>query len=1066
MRKTLIILCFSTIILFAYSQNTNIPNVTPDNPQSQHFDKYINHSITEYNGLPNINIPLYEIDFKGLKIPIMLSYHASGIKHLQYDGDVGAGWSINAGGYRISRSIQGRPDDRHSMYDENKYKELFPGNGHGFGPSEDVDWFLAELGTEDYNLMSANQGKDGEYDLFSYSAPSTNGNFIILNRNSTNNAIVMEKNNDKITVDGGGSSLSLNGMQVVDENGFIFTYGGAYIDRMKSTPADIGNKSGWPMNKIESPDKTAIAVFDYKKYAIDFNPSKDKSGRKGMNYSEPLLSKPWMKGSNMNDVFLPTERFNYYTKTYIDQGFYGQNYDYTNGNQSHFINKITTDKEVITFIRKGSNTSAEWQDYMITEVRIEDKSGKLIKSYKFDYEFIKYQYTSTGSGNTPAYHNRRWHYQLKAITVMNKTAPEKKYQMEYYDAPQPTGQPLNSVAADQWGYYKKVEYPDPSGVTLHWAFNSDSIQLKYELPKAPNWTISPTLLFDEYENYGAVTLTHAAHREEVTEVPNYFSLKKIIYPAGGSTEYEYESNQYMDGDKKVKGAGLRTAKIVSHPGDYVTLPVTTVFKYGHNEDGNGIANIKLNEGHFANATYFMTLGADVIPNDQGGNGAIQPCMSIKPSTSYYSDPIIPDLPSVQVHYDKVNIYQYNDGEKKSNGRTEFIYKIPQQYEERIFNSNLITSDYSFYGFKYKEHRKFNPKRYGCNYIANYYLGYKPVLLSKRIYNSQNELLQSEEFEYQSTPVNTYKGIKSRQRIFFDQYRWKPAAIDNSQLSRHLWMYSHVNFLFDYNEYYLHAGRDLLTFKTSTIYTDNGATTSKEVYEYNDKLQVKKITRTDSENESVITHLKYPQDNASLSPYNTMVVNNMISPVIEEHTTKGTSNEKVSIKRTEYSLVGGSRIYPSALWISSTQDDGLRKVLTYDSYDSKGNLSEYTTIDGIKTTVFWGYKYQYPIIEVKNASYSQVKSALLAINATLIEANVCNTDTPDMANINKLREKLPEAMITTYTYKPLIGVLTVTNPEGITTYYSYDEFNRLKETYIMEGTTKQVVQEYKYNYQNK
>jgi YD repeat-containing protein len=36
------------------------------------------------------------------------------------------------------------------------------------------------------------------------------------------------------------------------------------------------------------------------------------------------------------------------------------------------------------------------------------------------------------------------------------------------------------------------------------------------------------------------------------------------------------------------------------------------------------------------------------------------------------------------------------------------------------------------------------------------------------------------------------------------------------------------------------------------------------------------------------------------------------------------------------------------------------------------------------------------------------------------------------------------MITTYTYKPLIGISTVTDPKGDTQTYIYDDFNRLKE----------------------
>jgi YD repeat-containing protein len=52
---------------------------------------------------------------------------------------------------------------------------------------------------------------------------------------------------------------------------------------------------------------------------------------------------------------------------------------------------------------------------------------------------------------------------------------------------------------------------------------------------------------------------------------------------------------------------------------------------------------------------------------------------------------------------------------------------------------------------------------------------------------------------------------------------------------------------------------------------------------------------------------------------------------------------------------------------------------------------------------------------------------------------------------------------TYTYKPLVGMLSSTNPRGVTTYYEYDTFNRLKQTYIIENGEKKILQKYDYHY---
>lgn len=75
-----------------------------------------------------------------------------------------------------------------------------------------------------------------------------------------------------------------------------------------------------------------------------------------------------------------------------------------------------------------------------------------------------------------------------------------------------------------------------------------------------------------------------------------------------------------------------------------------------------------------------------------------------------------------------------------------------------------------------------------------------------------------------------------------------------------------------------------------------------------------------------------------------------------------------------------------------------------------------------------------------------------------------------AKDGSLQKALPKALVTTYTYKPLVGILTYTDSSGITTYYDYDSFGRLKETYIYKDNivstaNKQTIQKYDYHYQN-
>src|SRR5882724_369545 len=54
--------------------------VVPPSPISASFERYGDYPVGMLSGVPEINIPLYTIESGGIKLPVSLSYHASGIK--------------------------------------------------------------------------------------------------------------------------------------------------------------------------------------------------------------------------------------------------------------------------------------------------------------------------------------------------------------------------------------------------------------------------------------------------------------------------------------------------------------------------------------------------------------------------------------------------------------------------------------------------------------------------------------------------------------------------------------------------------------------------------------------------------------------------------------------------------------------------------------------------------------------------------------------------------------------------------------------------------------------------
>jgi hypothetical protein len=84
-------------------------------PEVASLIKYAEYPVSHYTGLVDITIPLYEIVAGEIRIPVTLSYHASGIRLRDENGKIGLGWTLNAGP-EPGREMKGRPDDALNGY--------------------------------------------------------------------------------------------------------------------------------------------------------------------------------------------------------------------------------------------------------------------------------------------------------------------------------------------------------------------------------------------------------------------------------------------------------------------------------------------------------------------------------------------------------------------------------------------------------------------------------------------------------------------------------------------------------------------------------------------------------------------------------------------------------------------------------------------------------------------------------------------------------------------------------------------------------------------------------------
>ena len=66
-----------------------------------------------------------------------------------------------------------------------------------------------------------------------------------------------------------------------------------------------------------------------------------------------------------------------------------------------------------------------------------------------------------------------------------------------------------------------------------------------------------------------------------------------------------------------------------------------------------------------------------------------------------------------------------------------------------------------------------------------------------------------------------------------------------------------------------------------------------------------------------------------------------------------------------------------------------------------------------------------------------------------------------ATVDEVRLYPKTAQMTTYTYEPLVGVTTKTDPNNFASYYEYDSFNR---PYLVRDDNQNIIKHYEYNYQ--
>ncbi len=518
-------------------------------------------------------------------------------------------------------------------------------------------------------------------------------------------------------------------------------------------------------------------------------------------------------------------------------------------------------------------------------------------------------------------------------------------------------------------------------------------------------------------------------------------LTDIIYPTKGKTHFEYELNVGSFNSTKIKTkdgklGGLRVRRITNYDND-VTIGVKE-YMYS----GKSIYS-QYTDFHFEDL--FCTSKPYVDFYSLMEYGTSYSRVQLICPTTYTSTPLqcFLDASKSPVFYNEIT--EYNGTKSSNNGWTVHHYnKASEIASATPYN---YTGPHELLAFV---------KSVDC------YFGNDRGILTKQTIYDKNGNKQYEKSIKYSNYVKTLKtGV--RMDLYLD--------VEGGSLTPIIDHY--VEKTTKYRDIILNNIIAVQTYAYQTIsepiseseywYDDNEQSLSKTIthayYKRQDGLPViSKPTRTTVVNSEGFTYnynniYSCQQESA---PYKEMNEKNMLEYLIRSSVdVYGTSNES---EETPYQKIGN-------LYLPKTLiKDNVQRV-EYLNYDSRGNLN-YAIKDGTqKVVTLYSYNYTHPVFVVEGASLEQVTDILKNNGFSSIEQ--LGAAIPSDEQIEKagkaLRSSLQYSMVSTYTYKLNVGVTSATDCRGYKIFYDYDTAGRLINVWEQNGSSKTLLNNYKYHY---
>ncbi len=1032
-----------------------------DDPRIAKFTIFGNIPVSHSTGIPDISIPLFNLKSRGFELPVTLRYHPSLVKPPFDQTNIATGWVLEVGG-NITQQTKGINDLHDKRPDQWKtsddlYDQWDP----------DVQQFLE-------NVLVKNV--DTQYDIFSYSILGKNGEFI-LSKNSDN---IFELNflSDPLfkgslvgyeRIEVPSSGFNLESFDILDDSGYRYVFAEKFKDQFGLDGDNVARQ----LEKIIDPLGNELFVFDYQSIRYPDPTEYPFSSRITIN-TDPTLD--WRSGDpDCGDVMPGATIHTLYRQ------FDG---DYI----SKAVKKITFDSGYLEFYFSQDTSH-------VTEVKLFDNSGsgQYIKSFVFDYGLFP------GAG---------YRYLNKVVATDKNGVGQGVYELDYFEG---ESSKINSstIHSDYWGYLNGIN-SNPNGIidlgakvisNVKTCLNElvnvyiGSISKEPNLIYTKTFTLSsikyPTggrTVFDfelnELSNnkYGGLRIKSMAELDENDIVVN---KKRFEYNSGNININYVESQPFYS-----------TLVLIDVPIDNFSYKPFGHY-YQKTYDDNLYTNFGVNIPRYESVTEYLV---DSEGNDNG-------------KTEYYYDFFNPNVVKSLVDRRDFSFY---DNEVYANNPIEFHHNYIDEY--RGWGNGLLSRKVSFkktvsgyqevhkeeYIYKYHVDSTFDNlaiynmlshRTFSGGWLYEYYTFREDFIESK--YPDGRYIWTKYSLPYPD-PVTPYESFikkgayKLEKRITRNTFESgiletvEFQHYDNG-LMNNVSRISQVNSKGDsvviHYTYPLNASVSTTGISSNTInamkaknmvahilkeekYIDgrhiNGRISFYDV-DFHGNLVVDKVKEFNQVLDDYETRQLYKYDSLG----NPIMVSKENGPIISYlwdynkslpvAKVSNANPAEVAYTSFETDQKGGWTFSGSAEASSNSKTGG--KV-----YNLKNGAISKSGFGGSSsnpfTVVFWARRTE------GNGNWNVLgQSVKLSTKWQRIEIQVTGNSleiTGNKIDIDELRLHPADAQMTTFTYKPLIGMTTQTDVNGLPTFYYYDDFGRLKTIRDNDGN---VLETYEYSYKN-